>query len=53
MHKLAFWSELESMSVGRLDVRRDFYTQRVVRCWHSCGAPWRCSRTGWMGAWAA
>ena len=36
MHKLAFWSELESAKVGGLDERRKFYTHKVVRSWHSC-----------------
>jgi len=36
MHKLAFWSELESAKVGGLDERRKFYTDKVVRSWHSC-----------------
>ena len=39
-----------------LDVRGKFFTMRVVRCWNSCPerlCPWRCSRPGWMGPWAA
>ena len=44
----------------RLDVRGKFFTVRVGRCWtaaqRGCGCPihpWRCSRPGWMGPWAA
>ena len=44
----------------RLDVRGKFFPMRVVRCWtavqRGCGClvhPWRCSRPGWMGPWAA
>ena len=42
-----------------LDVRGKFLTVRVVRCWNSCPErlwmphPWRRSRPGWMGTWAA
>ena len=40
----------------RLDVRRKFFPMRVVRLpkerlWMP--RPWRCSRPGWMGPWAA
>jgi len=41
-------------------IRGKFFTVRVVRCWtaaqRGCGCPvhpWRCSRLGWMGPWAA
>ena len=43
----------------RLDVRGKFFTRRMVRCWNSCPErlwmphPWRHSRPGWMGPWAA
>ena len=43
----------------RLHVRGKFFTERAVKCWHSCPDrlwmlhPWRCSRPGWMGPWAA
>jgi len=43
----------------RLDTGKKFYTMRVVRPWHSCPEklwvphPWRHSRPGWMGPWAA
>ena len=42
----------------RLDVRGKFFTLRVVRCWNCperlwMPCPWRCSRPGWMGPWAA
>lgn len=37
-----------------------FFTKRVMRCWHRLPRdpewmprPWRCSRPGWMGPWAA
>jgi len=39
----------------RLDIRKKFFTMRVVRPCHrlqrSCGCPppWKCSRPGWMG----
>ena len=42
----------------RLDVTGKLFTQRLVRCWHSCPErlwmphPWRCSRPSWMGPWA-
>ena len=40
----------------RLDVRGKFFTMRVVRyperLWMP-HHPWRCSRPGWMGPWAA
>ena len=42
-----------------LDIRGKFCTMRVVRCWNSCperlwmSHPWRCSRPGLMGSWAA
>ena len=40
----------------RLDVRGKFFAVRAVRCcperlWMPL--PWRCSRPGWMGPWAA
>ena len=41
-------------------IRGKFLAERVVRCWtaaqRGCGCPihpWRCSRPGWMGPWAA
>ena len=40
----------------RSDVRKKFFTQKVVRPWHCCPEgvwmphPWRCSRPGWMSA---
>jgi len=43
----------------RSNVRRKLFTQRAVRPWHCCPEklwvphPWRCSRPGWMGPWAA
>jgi len=44
----------------RLEVRGKFFTERVVRCGtaaqRGCGCPvhpWRSSRPGWMGPWAA
>ena len=43
----------------RLDVRGKFFTTMVMRCWNNCPErlwmphPWRCSRPGWMGPWAA
>jgi len=43
----------------RLHVRREFFTQRATRPWHSypeklrVPQPWRHSRPGWMGPWAA
>lgn len=44
----------------KLDIRKHFFTGRVVRCWHSCLGqwwsrhPWRCSKAVWMwhlGTW--
>jgi len=43
----------------RLIVGEKFFTERVVRPWHSCPEklwvphPWRHSRPAWMGPWAA
>ena len=43
----------------KLAIRWMFFIRRVVRCWNSCPerlwmlCPWRYSRTGWMGPWAA
>jgi len=41
--------------IFRSGARRNFFTQSVMRRWHSCPEklwvphPWRCSRPGWMG----
>jgi len=35
----------------RLDVRKEFFTVRVVRCWHRLlwlHPSWQCFRPGWM-----
>ena len=43
----------------RLDIRKKFFTQRVVRRWHCCPEklwvphPWKRPRPGSMGPWAA
>lgn len=43
----------------RLDIWRNFFTQKAVKHQHSCPEklwmplPWRCSRQGWMGPWIA
>jgi len=43
----------------RLHVRKKFFARRMVKHWHSCPEklwvlyPWRDSRPGWMGPWAA
>ena len=41
----------------RSDIRKNLFSQRAVRQWHSCPGrwrsycPWRCSRTVWMWHW--
>ena len=43
----------------RLDIRRNFFTLRVLKHWKSCPRrlrmphPWRHSRPGWLWLWAA